>query len=192
MGRLVHALGASIASALVACSLVTSWDGLPLGASDADTGTDEPSTKVDASTKVDTGRDPDRPPDGGSSSGDLPETGTLPEDASTDVEAGPSGCPAGIYRCGSRVGGAANDLYQCTAGGPVKRWTCSRGCTLRDGGPETNDVCGCFPGGSYCGEDQVIGDPKTLYECKADFTGKLLRVCPDRCVINPGSDDSCQ
>ena len=83
-------------------------------------------------------------------------------------------------------------LYRCTAGGPARAWPCTRGCVERDGGPETNDVCNCFPTGSYCGEDQVIGDKDSLYECRADFTGRLIRACPRGCTVRPGMDDICE
>lgn len=49
----------------------------------------------------------------------------------------------------------------------------------------------CVVGGSYCGGDKVIGDPKTLYKCNGPGAPTVIEKCATTCQVNPGMDDSC-
>lgn len=112
------------------------------------------------------------------------------------VLAEPLACVAGSYYCGGdKVAGDPETLYQCNAGGvPLARGVCRHGCVIRPddddgcaGGPET-----CFEGGDYCGGNELVGDPRTLYRCTSGV-GTNPRVCANGCVIGPaGSDDYCR
>lgn len=51
---------------------------------------------------------------------------------------------------------------------------------------------GCYPGGFYCGGDKLVGDPQTLYKCKASGAPELVQKCARGCTVNPpGRDDAC-
>lgn len=100
----------------------------------------------------------------------------------------------GDYCGGDELAGDANTLYRCTDGVPVARGRCVHGCTVRvgiddgcAGGPMT-----CVTGGLYCGGNELIGDPASLYRCDAGQAVDRM-TCPDGCVIGePGSDDFCR
>jgi hypothetical protein len=53
------------------------------------------------------------------------------------------------------------------------------------------DACKGLSDGTYCGGDDVPGDPKTLYEC-ANGTMTVADVCANGCKMEPGTlDDEC-
>ncbi len=156
---LAFSLALGAAAAGVGCSLVTSFDGVALGAADA----------------------------GANDADAEPESGAA--DAGADVDA--AICFAGGYYCGGDHNPeAAGNLYRCTAdgGGFVLALTCAEGCVARNG---ADDVCQCVVGSAYCGGDQVVGAPGTLYTCGAGYTPVEKQVCPNGCKTNVGTDDTC-
>ena len=68
------------------------------------------------------------------------------------------------------------------------------GCTVRvgiddgcDGGPER-----CVEGGFYCGGNEVVGDPRSLYRCQGGV-GVDRMMCPNGCMVAPPlNDDFCR
>ena len=108
----------------------------------------------------------------------------------------PVACVGGSFYCGGdKVAGDPDTLYECNEGGvPLARGVCTAGCIVR---PADDDTCRadggpCVEGGAYCGGDKVEGDPSSLYVCE-DGAGRLLRDCPDGCIVSPpGSDDRCR
>jgi hypothetical protein len=100
----------------------------------------------------------------------------------------------GDYCGGDELAGDEATLYRCTDGVPVARGRCVHGCTVREGiddgcegGPER-----CVEGGLYCGGNEVVGDPRSLYRCE-DGQGVARMMCPNGCTIGPpGSDDFCR
>jgi hypothetical protein len=107
----------------------------------------------------------------------------------------PAECVAGgLYCGGDKLAGDPDTLYQCNAGGvPLARGACTAGCEVR---PADDDVCRgdggpCSEGGSYCGGDELDGDPQSLYRCEGG-AGVDPVVCPDGCEVRPGQDDACR
>jgi hypothetical protein len=100
----------------------------------------------------------------------------------------------GDYCGGDEIAGDEDTLYRCTDGVPVARGRCVHGCTVRvgvddacEGGPMT-----CVEGGFYCGGNEVVGDPASLYRCEGG-QGVDRVMCPNGCAIAaPGSDDACR
>jgi hypothetical protein len=111
-------------------------------------------------------------------------------DAASD--ANEAGCESGALYCGGDgVVGKPSTLYQCGASGTATAVvSCSKGCVRRQ--PASDDACVCTVGGFYCGNDQVVGDPKTLYKCAADYGATFVQSCPNQCVVNVGVDDTCK
>lgn len=149
---------------LASCSLVTTWDGL---------------TSDDAGAVG-----------GSSGSGGSASDGGHDADAGPDVVQ-PITCTPKKHYCGGHVvEGSSKTLYVCTAdGGATVLEACTYGCLVHPKGED--DTCKCKPGGYYCGGDKLIGDPTTLYTCKADGTGTVFKHCVTSCNVNPGKDDSC-
>ncbi len=118
---------------------------------------------------------------------DANESADAEADAALD-----SGCGSGALYCGGDgVVGDPSTLYRCGASGMMSAIvTCSKGCVRRE--PKANDECICIVGGFYCGDDQVVGDPKTLYKCASDYSATFVQTCPNQCVVNTGNDDSCK
>jgi hypothetical protein len=51
--------------------------------------------------------------------------------------------------------------------------------------------CAGLDDGDYCGQDDIGGDPNTLYQC-ASGTLSVLTVCANGCVVEPGTqNDQC-
>ena len=159
---------------LLGCSLATSWNDLPLGPLDA-----PDAAKIDAGkTVIDSGPT-------------VVDSGSDAADASVDTSA----CPVGEYVCGGDPNGGPDKdtLYSCPMGGmPASAVTvCTHGCVTRL--PHGTDVCQCTVDGNYCGNDQIPGDPNTLYRCNPDFTGTLVMKCVNGCEVNKvGKDDACK
>ncbi len=108
----------------------------------------------------------------------------------------PSDCvKGGLYCGGDKLSGDSDKLYECKADGTgavVK--SCAYGCKVNSG---TDDSCkarasDCVTGGYYCGGDKLHGDSSTLYECKADGTGAVVRHCSNGCRVRSGEDDACR
>lgn len=161
------------------CSLVTSWEGLPLDR--------EPFSISDASADHATGNDAGggtdaRPPADSSSDGN--------ESADAAPDADPTDCTIGAYYCGGdKLVGDPGTLYECTARGPMPALVCQHGCARRAG---KDDACICVAGSPYCGGDQVIGDPQTLYTCNADYSTTVAERCPTQCLVQAGKNDTCK
>ncbi len=170
------ARGASIAALLltgcaVGCSLMTSWDGLPLDEEPFPT----PDASLDHGAPASDAGAPDR--------ADAPPDDATASDASSD-------CTIGGYYCGGdKLPGDSSTLYQCTQTGPVPAIVCQHNCARRAG---RDDACICVVGSRYCGGDQVLGDSHTLYTCNADYSTTLAQRCPTQCVPRAGQDDTCQ
>ena len=49
---------------------------------------------------------------------------------------------------------------------------------------------GCSVGAYYCGGDEVVGDPSTLYQCTKAGPSAVL-VCQHGCARRAGRDDAC-
>ncbi len=99
----------------------------------------------------------------------------------------------GDYCGGDELAGDEDTLYRCTDGVPIARGRCVHGCTVR---PGIDDGCAggpmtCVTGGFYCGGNEVVGDPASLYRCDAG-QGVDRMMCPNGCMIaEPGNDDFC-
>jgi len=112
------------------------------------------------------------------------------------VLAEPVACVAGGHYCGGdKVAGDPETLYECNAGGvPLARGVCRHGCVIR---PDDDDGCSggpqtCVEGGDYCGGNELVGDPRTLYRCTSGVATNP-RPCANGCVIGAaGSDDYCR
>ena len=95
------------------------------------------------------------------------------------AEAGGGGsmraCPAATLR--RRQGGCAirTCSIDATTATSAPLEACTLGCLVRPQGHD--DACHCTPGGFYCGGDKVEGNPNTLYKCKSDGTGSVVRHC---------------
>jgi hypothetical protein len=162
---------ASSCGLLASCSLATTWDGL---------------TSIDAGAGGSLG--------GGGSQGSGGSAGAGTDgdtDAQTDV-VHPPGCTAKSHYCGgNKLEGDAGTLYTCNADGTGSLLeACAHGCLVVGTGQD--DICKCQAGGYYCGGDHILGDPSTLYTCKADGSGTLLKHCANGCMTNVGKDDSCK
>lgn len=104
-------------------------------------------------------------------------------------------CVEGALYCGGTEGASGPDidaLYRCIGGIPTFYAACSSGCTRPF---EPNGVCFggglCRDGGTYCGGDQLDGDPSTLYVC-SDFVGTNAVPCPAGCVVRGSGNDACK
>jgi hypothetical protein len=50
----------------------------------------------------------------------------------------------------------------------------------------------CAAGGTYCGGDQLAGDPASLYQCM-NGTGTFVMKCVNGCAVNPAPNkDACR
>lgn len=100
----------------------------------------------------------------------------------------------GDYCGGNELAGDEDTLYRCTDGVPIARGRCVHGCTVRDGiddgcegGPMT-----CVDGGLYCGGNELVGDPASLYRCEGGQAVDRI-MCPNGCAIaTPPNDDFCR
>jgi hypothetical protein len=114
---------------------------------------------------------------------------------STFLELFPVGpCAEGELYCGG-VGSIFADgasLYRCTAGFLQFYTRCSHGCVFHD---QPGAVCVgdglCRDGGTYCGGDQLDGDPGTLYVCH-QFEATAPTRCSAGCVVRGDGNDACQ
>lgn len=199
--RALRAIALVLALApLTACSLLTTWDGLPLGSlgdGGVDVlveGSDDTGLATEASSDSGLSHDAD-----GTAPSDAANDGPSVKDSSPPVDVGPDTppppmCTVGRYYCGGHVvSGNSDSLYRCTGGtSGTDVGTCSDGCQVNQG---TDDVCrgagGCVNGGLYCGGDKVTGNPLWLYSCSGGSTGSLNAMCQNGCTINAGANDSC-
>ncbi len=100
----------------------------------------------------------------------------------------------GDYCGGDELAGDEDTLYRCTDGVPVARGRCVHGCTVRTG---VDDGCGggpmtCVSGGFYCGGNELVGDPASLYRCEEGQAVDRM-MCPNGCAIAaPPNDDFCR
>lgn len=100
----------------------------------------------------------------------------------------------GDYCGGNELAGDEDTLYRCTDGVPIARGRCVHGCTVRDG---IDDGCGggpmtCVDGGLYCGGNELVGDPASLYRCEGGQAVDRI-MCPNGCAIaTPPNDDFCR
>ena len=100
----------------------------------------------------------------------------------------------GDYCGGDELAGDEDTLYRCTDGVPVARGRCVHGCTVRDG---IDDGCAggpmtCVEGGFYCGGNELVGDPASLYRCEGGQAVDRV-MCPNGCAIaTPPNDDFCR
>ncbi|HVY48992.1 MAG TPA: CHAP domain-containing protein [Minicystis sp.] len=72
---------------------------------------------------------------------------------------------------------------------PPKCWIHATASSGPGGGGGGSD---CVEGGYYCGGDKLHGDADTLYRCRADGTGAVVRTCAYGCQVNAGQDDACK
>jgi hypothetical protein len=103
-----------------------------------------------------------------------------------------AGLDDGFYCGGDGVAGDPSTLYRCAAGALAGSQPCAHGCQSNPGNQD--DICGCqgLNDGMYCGQDDVGGDPSSLYRC-AGGTLSLATACPNGCIVEPGAmDDQCQ
>jgi hypothetical protein len=103
-------------------------------------------------------------------------------------------CTEGALYCGGFGAILADDhaLYRCSGGLLQFYARCMNGCTAL---LETDAMCvgvgACTEGGTYCGGNEVDGDPGTLYVCH-DLAGTAPIHCPTACVVNGGGHDFCR
>jgi hypothetical protein len=124
-------------------------------------------------------------------------------------------CDEGLLYCGGQgVGDDAGTLYRCDNQQPVFVETCVAGCQIMPEGQ--SDVCNpsvsntgpdlapppdpspadsqpqasCMGlgDGYYCGDDDVNGDPDTLYWCGGGIA-QVAQACANGCRTNPAPDD---
>lgn len=156
------------------CSLATSWSDLPLGPLDA-----PDASRADAAKTV-------------------IDAGPVIADSGPETADSSGACPLGEFVCGDPTSpgvNGADTLYTCetsdTAGGGTAVTVCTHGCLRRQ--PVASDVCNCNVSGLYCGNDQIPGDPDTLYRCNPDFSGTKVMKCAAGCEVNKvGKDDACK
>jgi hypothetical protein len=65
-------------------------------------------------------------------------------------------------------------------------------CWIHAGGSSPPSGGDCVDGGLYCGGDKLHGDSDTLYRCRADGTGEVVKTCAYGCEVNSGQDDACK
>lgn len=106
----------------------------------------------------------------------------------------PHSCTLGLYCGGDKVPGDPDTLYECNTGGvPHARGRCAGGCVVD---PGEDDYCRgtggpCTETGTYCGGNELDGDPQTLYTC-TNGRASAPRACNNGCEIRPGLDDRCR
>ena len=49
-----------------------------------------------------------------------------------------------------------------------------------------------FNGKDLTGWKGLVGDPKKLYKCAADYGATFVQSCPNQCVVNTANDDTCK
>ena len=163
--RLVVALVALGASAICACSFLTSWDDVQIGAGD------------DGGAAVDgggTGEGSIGHPvtDGGREGG--------PFDAGRD--AGDGGCtPPGSFYCSDA--GTAWFLLRCQdPDSDLEVPVCDGQCIFNQ--PFGDDSCACTPGKDYCGFHSNGQDPMSLWTCSgANGVFTLKQTCAHDCLV---------
>lgn len=153
------------------CSLATSWSDLPIGPLDL-----PDASRVDAAKTV-------------------IDSGPIVADSGPDVIDSGGACPTDQYFCGdpTSIPNGTDTLYGCVgvAGTQVAVTVCTHGCLRRQ--PLATDACNCNLSGLYCGNDQIPGDPNTLYRCNPDYSGTKVMKCAAGCEVNKvGQDDKCK
>lgn len=154
---------AGVVFGVEACSVLTSWDDVQLGlAKDA--------SALDATREA--------------------TIADASGDAATETRA--DACVPGSVICvdqsptGTSAGPA---LYACNDAGsfdpPV---ACLHECVHPKAG---NEYCSCEAGSTYCGGDNVVGDPLDLFKCEGNAPPALDQKCSVDCVVKPGADDKC-
>jgi hypothetical protein len=175
----------AIAALPVGCSLITSYAGLGSGGAGGEattttsagdtTGSGGQAGQGGATSHAGSGGGPTQSGGGGSST----KCGTV-----------------GTYCGGNGVGGDPNTLFTCQKDGKLVPYkVCERTCVITPPTPSPPphaDLCSCKAGGFYCGGDDVIGDPKSLYRCDrtGGIDGTFVKGCKS-CVVVAGDDDMC-
>jgi hypothetical protein len=107
----------------------------------------------------------------------------------------PDACTPNEASCGgTNLAGDPQTLYRCNANGvPRARGKCRFECVERAG----DDTCGkgpmtCVIPGEYCGGNELVGDPSTLYVCGTGNQPTMPVPCANGCAFGPeGKDDFC-
>jgi hypothetical protein len=104
-------------------------------------------------------------------------------------------CTEGALYCGS-INGLHVDfkaLYRCVGGIPSYYASCPNSCYSPSSTGATCLGSGalCRDNGTYCGGNQVNGDPNTLYVCHS-FQGTDPMPCPRGCQIRGDGQDACK
>lgn len=140
-------------------------------------------------------------PSGASGGGGVPSTNPTPQGPSAPADGGvadgagpaPTGCAgngAGLY-CGSALGLDPSNLYACDGrDSPSVAEACSEGCNPNAAACYAASCAGRTDG-TYCGGDQVAGNPAVLYECSSGAVASH-QACPSACIVEPaGTADRC-
>jgi hypothetical protein len=99
-------------------------------------------------------------------------------------------CTEGALYCGDNgPGDDADALFRCTKDHFERMQTCPKGC-LHVAGDSDRCKPNCANGALYCGDDDVNGDPSTLYKC-VEGTLVVEQRCPNGCVTVSGKNDHC-
>src|SRR6185437_17106058 len=116
----------------------------------------------------------------------------LTSDTSGARDAGRGGAGSSSSTGGGGSGGNGGSMGDGGEDGPEDAPADAPPDVVADAPPDVVEAGSCDPMGHYCGDDEVKGDPGTLYRCNGSAPPTVLAHCLDTCLVRSGGADVCK